>query len=789
MTDARQSVTDETDGAHARGPSPLSAEALAAGRISLYGLQATEHALWWVESRPTEGGLRVLVRLDHTDPDHGHDVSGSGSEVPPRRDEVPGEPNEVRREPVEVLPKGTGVSSSVHEYGGGAFFVSSDGLVFTGQRDQALWWVDARDLAGRGEGPETVRPARLTPAAPDGEEHRYADARPIPGTSLIVALRERHHTDAVEDELVVVDVDTSGRDPDSAPGPDPWPEAVVSGRDFVASPRPSPDGRRIAWVTWDLPNMPWDGCELWVGDVVVANRDGPHSGPVVRVSVADAHLVAGGPTESVGQPTWLDDERLLFVSDRADYWQPYVVRLGAGESRSAARRLTDEPSDFHAPDWSLGQQTIALLHPVSAGRSAPARRPAPLPGDRGSEPAVTFACRVKTASSDVVCIVGDDGTVRELDQPCVAIRTVTSDGSDVFVSGSTPTDAAVVVAVSAHGRPGARLVATRAPRPTQLDKTSISTAHPIRFATRTVEVDGQSDGPVIAEPAQLYFYPPCGVTDVLPPVIVQCHGGPTGSWEVGFDPSVQFWTTRGFAFVAVDYRGSSGYGRAFRTMINGRWGVVDAEDCVSALEHLVDEGLVDPERALVRGTSSGGMTALLALTNTGLTRGASRAGESGRPGDKTGLFKGAMVTSGVTDLRSLARDTHKFESGYLETIVGARPQAHTQAHTQPRTHLRTHHETDDDVYVRRSPLSRAREMSGSVLLLHGDADAVVPPSQAEQMAAELRRHGVACRLVFFRGEGHGFRRADSLAAAATAELEFAVETLGLGSTPTGCDLA
>jgi dipeptidyl aminopeptidase/acylaminoacyl peptidase len=228
-----------------------------------------------------------------------------------------------------------------------------------------------------------------------------------------------------------------------------------------------------------------------------------------------------------------------------------------------------------------------------------------------------------------------------------------------------------------------------------------------------------------------------------PPVIVQCHGGPTSCADPGFDPVVQFWTTRGFAVAAVDYRGSSGYGREYRSSLDGQWGIADAEDCLAALDFLQERGLVDGGRALARGSSSGGLTALRALS----------LGRS---------FAGALVSYGVTDLRSLARETHKFESGYLEGLVGSWPR-------------------DADRYEARSPVCAPEAIVGAVLLLQGDQDAVVPPDQADAMARTLRARGMRCEHVLFAGEGHGFRRAETISRAAQIELEFAIEVLGIAS--------
>lgn len=660
-------------------PSPITAEALGTSRISVTGLQMASGACWWTESRPELGGLQVLVRRDLQEPE---------SEDP-------------RGGIMEVLPRGIGVRSRVHEYGGGSFFVFEGGVLYTDQADQGLWLLPHRDAGAPGEGESPIQ-VRLSPEPPGSEEHRYADARAIPGTSLVVALKETHKPGAQDDELVVLDLNRPG----SAP------QVLVSGRDFFAAPRPSPDGRRLAWLAWDLPGMPWDGCELWVADL------GTEGSGVVAVA-SPVLRIAGGSEESVGQATWLSEDELVFVSDRSGFWQPYVW-----SPEIPVRRVCEIEAEFHYPDWTLGQSTIAALE--------------------GSK----LACRMERDGHDSVVILdldtsasGTDGLVRELEQPCVSIRALGVAGGEVIVSGSTSTQSGVIVGVIEDQ--GRRTIASTDTGRQRKPADTVSRPESMEFETA---------GGVLA---QLNFYTPvgrtpegdaiCGSPGELPPVVVQCHGGPTASAESGFDPVVQFWTTRGFAVAAVNYRGSAGRGREFRKLLDGNWGTADAEDCLAALDFLAGSRLIDRNRAVIRGGSSGGLTALRALS-------------LGR------TFAGALVTSGVTDLRALATDTHKFESGYLEGLVGPYP-------------------AEEQRYVERSPACRPELIKGAVLLLQGDEDAIVPPAQAGAMAEALRASGGRCDHVVFPGEGHGFRRAETISAAAELELGFVKNILGIGSDP------
>jgi dipeptidyl aminopeptidase/acylaminoacyl peptidase len=330
-------------------------------------------------------------------------------------------------------------------------------------------------------------------------------------------------------------------------------------------------------------------------------------------------------------------------------------------------------------------------------------------------------------------VTAGDGGLREVVQPCVTISAVAAvDGSSVALLGASADEPTAVYRVPLDGDGPAGPV--HRPRRAPLPPAWVSRAQPMAFAT--------SGG----EEAHLLHFPPTapdlgGPPGDRPPLVVVCHGGPTGSVEPAFDAGVQLWTTRGFAVALVDYRGSSGYGRRYRRLLRDAWGVADAEDCAAAARFLADAGLADPGRMVVRGSSAGGFTALRAL----------RAG---------GPFSAALVSYAVTDLRALAADTHKFESRYFDSLVGPWPEARA-------------------VYEARSPALHPEEIEGPVLLLQGEDDPVVPPDQALRMAEALRRRGLRCELELFPGEGHGFRRAETLARAARTELAFVSSVLGL----------
>jgi len=651
-------------------PSPLSPAALAGARSSLSGLQVHADALWWTESRPAEGGRQVVLRLA--------DDAGPGQAE-------------------EVSPAGVNVRTRVHEYGGAAALATDLGLLFSSLEDGGLW------LAPR-PGADGPPPRRLSPVAPAGEVHRYADFRVLGDGHAVVAVRERHHAGAVDNELVALALGGG------APGAV---RVVVGGRDFVAAPRPSPDGTSLAWLCWDHPNMPFDGTELWVATLGDGTGD----------ALVDARCVDGGPAVSIGQPLWAPDASLWYVSDRAGWWQPWRWSADAGPARRC-----DLEAEFHGPDWVLGQQTMDFL------------------------PDGRLVCRVRAGGRDTIAVLDpDSGRIGEWDQPCVTIAAVRAraDGS-VALIGSTPESGAAVHVLSrradgtigtggsADARGGRGADAGGEVRYRPAGGAGLDPA----WVSRGEHVDFETTGGVRAH---ALFYPPRaqgleGPPGAPPPLLVLVHGGPTAACEPGLDLGVQFWTTRGIAVVGVDYRGSSGYGRAYRSMLQGAWGVADAQDCMAAARALASCGRVDGQRMAIRGSSAGGLTALRALA-------------------RGGPFRCALVAYGVTDLAALAADTHKFESHYTDGLVGPWPEAQS-------------------VYEERSPARHPDAVDGAVLLLQGADDAVVPPDQASRMADALRSRGLRCDHVVFPGEGHGWRRAETIARAAELELAFLGEVLG-----------
>jgi dipeptidyl aminopeptidase/acylaminoacyl peptidase len=583
--------------------------------------------------------------------------------------------------PVDVSPAGSGVRSRVHEYGGGAALVAGGSLFYVDQDDQA--WHRVAPTPG-------ATPVLLATAPGVDGSVRHADGSLTPDGRWLVSVEERVGHPTTTHRLVATPAD-GGR---GATVP-------ADAGDFVASPRVSPDGGWLAWTTWDHPAMPWDASTVRVAPIVAG--EGP-------LALGPTTVVAGGPGTSVGQPRWCRDGSLLFADDRSGWWLLY--RVGAdtlGGPAPVAFPLVEVEAEFHGPDWVFAQHTFAEL----ADGSVVARM-----GTGGRDRLVVL--RPPSGRPD-----GPGWSIEEVEQPCVSIAAVDSpDGHSAVVLGSTPTEAQVVLAIDLDGaRPPRRLSAPPAVVVAP-DQASVS-------APRTGRSGAHRIPGLVFPPTNPAVGP--GTTGP-PPLVVFCHGGPTSGAEPGYDPVVQFLTSRGIAVASVDYRGSSGYGRAYRELLAGRWGEADVDDCVAYAESLAADGLVDGTRMAIRGTSAGGLTALSALI-------------------RARTFVGAVAWYGVTDLAALATDTHDFESRYLDGLVGPLPGAAA-------------------TYRDRSPVHHATDLVGRVLLLQGTEDPVVPPAQAEGFAAELRAGGADCTLVLFEGESHGFRRADTIEAALTAELDF-----------------
>jgi dipeptidyl aminopeptidase/acylaminoacyl peptidase len=472
-------------------------------------------------------------------------------------------------------------------------------------------------------------------------------------------------------------------------------ETLASGHDFYSTPRVSPDGSQLSWLAWRHPQMPWDGTELWVADLSSTGALEHH------------RHVAGSERESIFQPGWSPDGTLYFVSDRSGWWNLYRLRAGVVEA------VHSMAAEFGRAQWQLGSCTWACAGP--------------------SRLVVTYVLggRWRLATIDV-------GTGRFRDVP----------------TEIEPADS--VAATRTH----AALVGGSVTRPDGVVRIDLSTgeAETIRATSVAAIRESEVSAPEAIEfpaagghTAHAFYYRPHSTQygappTEHPPLIVFAHGGPTAATSARLTLEVQYWTSRGFAVVDVNYGGSAGYGRAYRERLRGQWGIVDVADCAGAARYLAASGRADSDRLIIRGRSAGGYTTLAALTRHGTA------------------FKAGTSYYGIADLELLARETHKFESRYLDNLIGPYPEAR-------------------DVYRARSPLHLVDRLESPLLLFQGQQDPVVPPNQARLMAAAARTKGLPVALMMFDGEQHGFRRAETIATCLEVELFFYAAVFGF--TPAG----
>jgi dipeptidyl aminopeptidase/acylaminoacyl peptidase len=581
-------------------------------------------------------------------------------------------------EPADATAAASNVRTRAHEYGGGAWALAApEVVVFAEFGDQRLHRMRLGE-----------EPVAITPEPQERAGVRYADLVVAPDGETIVCVREVHPAGGGEAENQIVALPLSG---------DGEARVLAQGRDFYSFPRVSADGTTLAFTCWDHPNMPWDGTELWTA---------PLTAPEAARKVAGQ--VAGAPhQESIFQPEWGPDGRLHFVSDRDGFWNLYA----AGEDGGGERQLTFEEADLGHPQWLFGGSTYAFV----AGA------------------AIAFV-RCERGVERLFARDPEGGPLRDLGLPFTnfIFPSLSARGGLVaFAAGSPEADPAIHVVDVAAGA----VVETRALGDEEgIDPGLVSAPRPVEFAT--------GDG---SEVAHAFYYPPANAgfeapPGEAPPLIVQSHGGPTSHAVPELDREYLFWTSRGFGVVDVNYRGSSGYGRAYRDKLQGTWGVVDSEDCVRAAQHLADAGEADGARLTIRGGSAGGYATLCAL-----------------------VFHDAFAAGasyyGVADAEALATDTHKFESRYLDGLIGPYPER-------------------ADLYRERSPIHFVERLRAPVIIFQGLEDEIVPPNQAETMVAALAANGIPHAYLAFAGEQHGFRKRETNIRCLEAELYFYGRILG-----------
>jgi dipeptidyl aminopeptidase/acylaminoacyl peptidase len=609
--------------------SPISIDLLLKGELRLAAPRWDGADLYWIEGRPDEDGRQVIVKRS---------AGGAIS---------------------DLTPRGFNARTRVHEYGGGDYAVSNGTVWFTNFDDQRLYRQDPA------EAPRAI--------SPEGDV-RHADLTVDAARKRVLAVREDHSRSESEAVNSLVAFDADGRRE---------PIVLASGNDFYSSPRLSADGGRLAWLTWNHPNMPWDGTELWVGEL---DSDG---------AITSSSKVAGGPSESICQPEWGPKGELYYISDRTGWWNLYCARGHRDEA------LCNVEEEFAGPQWVFGRSHYQVLDEneiLCLHSRANVYKLSRLDLRTGELSPVkllySFLENVRVSGRTAVMFAAS---------PTLSLRVLT-------VDLDTGAEEVVKTTVSTHIDPNHFSI----PKPIEFATEGGVTAHALYYPPRNADFDG----------------PP----GAKPPLVVHSHGGPTSAVVPVYNLEYQYWTSRGFALVDVNYRGSTGYGRQYRDMLRGQWGVADVDDCVNAARHLIGEGLADPEHVAITGGSAGGFTTLLALT-------------------KKDFFRAGASHFGVGDLESFRKETHKFESRYLETLVGPYPER-------------------ADLYRERSAVNFADHLSCPIILFQGLEDRVVPPDQSEEFVAACKAKRLPYAYIAFEGEQHGFRRAPNIRRSIDAEFYF-----------------
>jgi len=622
--------------------STIDAARVAAGATPMSGLQvggADGNDIFWLAGRAAEAGRNTLLRH------HGAETQ-------------------------ELTPAPFNVRTRVHEYGGGAYLVDGDTVYFSHFADNRLYRlaIDADHAA----------PVALS----QGGRHRFADFVLDRAHERLIGVRELHADDGNEHAQPVNTI--------SAVGFDGVEQALVEGADFYSSPRLAPDGRTLAWLSWDHPRMPWQGTTLWRAGV---NADGTLAAPV---------QVAGGAEESICQPEWSPDGLLHFVSDRSGWWNLY--RQGGDQTIEA---LCPMEAEFGGPHWTFGNSMYGFR---SAGE--------------------IICTYIDKGVSRLARLLPASGKLEPLSNPYEEIRELRVAPGYVAMLAGSPTIALELARIDFTEEGVEILAQSIEDLP---DEANLSVPINLAFAS-----NGRT--------AYAFFYPPRNALVTAPdgekpPVIVISHGGPTGMTVNTLKLATQFWTSRGFGVLDVNYGGSTGFGRAYRDLLRGQWGIVDVEDCVAGARALVERGLADNDRLIIRGGSAGGLTTLCALTFHD-------------------VFKLGASYYGVSDLKGLDQDSHKFESHYNAYLIAPQPQA-------------------EALYQARSPINHTDRLKRPMIFFQGLDDKVVPPQQSEMMVDALRARGVPVAYVPLEGEGHGFRKGENIVRTLEAELYFYQRMFGL----------
>jgi dipeptidyl aminopeptidase/acylaminoacyl peptidase len=619
--------------------SPITSDLIVLETVRLEQICLDGPDIYWIENRPSEEGRYVIVRYS---PDG---------------------------QITDITPPAFNARTRVHEYGGGSYTVADGVVYFSNFTDQSVY------CQVPGSGPQPIT---------QGADLRYADFVIDSRRKCMICVCE-DHTDTQREPvntLVRIDLDF---DHESS--------VLVSGNDFYSSPRLSSDGSHLAWLSWNHPNMPWDGTGLWVGEI---KKDG---------SLGHTELIAGGTEESIFQPEWSPDGTLYFISDRNGWWNLYRW------SEKGIRQVCPIEAEFGLPQWVFGLSTYSF------------------------ESANRIICTY--TSQGAWHLAGIDTlacSLKNIDTPYTSIGYVkAAPGCVLFTGGSSIEPISIVRLNIASETTKILRRSSKVEIGIDIDAGYISRPLAVEFPT---DKGLRANGFFYAQKNPDFTAPP----DERPPLLVMSHGGPTSFTSDTLNLMVQYWTSRGFAVLDVNYGGSTGYGRAYRERLNGQWGIVDVNDCINGARYFVERGMVDGNRLVIKGGSAGGYTVLCALTFHD-------------------VFKAGASYYGVSDPEALVLDTHKFESHYLDRLIGP-------------------YYKGSELYHERSPVKYSDNLSCPVIFFQGLEDRIVLPDQMYMMVDSLRIKGVPVAYVLFEGEQHGFRRARSIKRSLDAELYFYSKVFG-----------
>ena len=606
--------------------SPITSDLIVSKTIGIGSIAVEGENIYWIEKRPQDKGRNVVVGCF---PEGG-----------------------IK----DITPSPLSVRTKIHEYGGGAFVIERNTIYFSNYADGRIY----RQILGTQPHPLTEKLNR-----------RYGDLVVDRSRNRLICVSEdRALTDAeAQNSIIAIDLSTGKI------------QTLIDGDDFYSSPRLSPDGKYLAWLSWNHPDMPWDNTHLWLAQI--------------EDNLSNPELIAGGE-ESICEPKWGGDGTLYFSSDRTNWWNLY-----RRNQDGSVEILHEKSAEFAYPHWVFGLSTYVV------------------------------------GSDRLVCAYAADGcwhlgTIDLKTKQFKEIETKYTNISDlqayqpnyvVFVGGS-PTETTAVVKLDLATEKSEVLKRTGE---LNIDPGYLALPEAIAFPT----TDNLT--------AYAWYYPPrnkdyAAPPEELPPLIVKSHGGPTAAASVDLNLRIQYWTSRGFGYLDVNYGGSIGYGRRYRQRLEGKWGVVDVDDCVNGAKYLVERGLVDGDRLVITGSSAGGYTTLAALTFRD-------------------TFKAGASYYGVSDLEILAKDTHKFESRYLDRLVGKYPE-------------------DKAIYQERSPIHFPDKLNCPVIFFQGLKDRVVPPNQAQMMFNTIKEKGLPVACVVFEEEAHGFRISENIKKALDSEFYF-----------------